>query len=71
MPPDQDASERAAAYWRALAKSADQNRPGTEVIVLQGTPRERQAAEQDAIVEGNRPGLAMQGSPHGLLKTTR
>jgi hypothetical protein len=24
-------SERAAAYWRDLAKAADQNRPGTEV----------------------------------------
>jgi hypothetical protein len=52
-------SERAAAYWCDLAKSADQNRPGTEVVVPQATPRERQAAEQDAIVEGNRVGLAM------------
>ena len=55
--PDRDADERADAYWRALANSADQD--GTEVVMLKGTQRERQATEQDAQAEGNRVSLAM------------
>ena len=52
-----DPDERIDAYWRELANSADQD--GTEVVVLKGTQRQRQAAEQDALAEGNRVSLAM------------
>ena len=54
---DTDAQEREINYWKEIAKAADEN--ATEVVVIKGTQRQREAAERDAIVEGARISVAM------------